>query len=726
MHANQPASSQPASTQSASQSAARSNQLGVAPAQEGLVLQRGGEELMLEKVPDRFTVQGTPDIVTRLMQSTTIQATQGVVPAQLAEFTTNPAALEQIMAQVRALPGVSFVSHVYQLQNAPGSLVYVTNELTVQFTPEGAQHTEAIANALGLSLREPLVGIPNTFIFEVLPLATANPLKLANQLMRQPYVLSAEPNVAIRQQPHYRPSDPLYSRQWYLQHGGSSRDLAAGSHISVEQAWDITRGNRNIIVAVVDDSFDLNHPDFQGSGKVVAAKDFKDNDYLPLPSGNIPSHGTACAGIAIAEENGKGIVGVAPGCALMPIRTTGFLDDSTIEQLFDWAVKHGAAVISCSWGPAAVEFSLTLRQQAAIARAATEGRQGKGCVIVFAAGNANRPINGTINERSWAKNVLQGPTKWLAGFAAHPDVIAVSASTSLNRKAAYSNWGTQVAVCAPSNNAPPNIWLPRVNAIPTAPEIQVALRGVGIFTTDQLGAAGYNLSGEYTGDFGGTSSACPIVAGVAALILSANPTLTAREVRQVLEQTADKIIDGDPDPQLGLRYGTYENGGHSQWFGYGKVNAYKAVKAAKDRLAPAVTRDPAPVPSPRDTTFDPTSPARTVTDILIPDNDANGVAVSKQVTTIGRVQTIQIAVDLSHTYLGDLTLSLITPSGTVLLLQGRTLGRQTQLKQTYTPQTAPLLQRAIGQPMQGTWYLWIVDHAIHDTGLLHSWNLTLT
>ncbi len=103
----------------------------------------------------------------------------------------------------------------------------------------------------------------------------------------------------------------------------------------------------------------------------------KENDFLPLPDVQETSHGTACAGIALAEENGKGIVGVAPGCALMPIRTTGFLDDESVEDIFNWAIEKGASVISCSWGASAVYFPLSLRQRAAIARAATKGRNGK-------------------------------------------------------------------------------------------------------------------------------------------------------------------------------------------------------------------------------------------------------------------------------------------------------------------------------------------------------------
>ncbi|MCS6814766.1 MAG: peptidase S8, partial [Cyanobacteria bacterium] len=213
MSVNQPnSSSQPSNINQATSNQATREQLGVAPDRAGLVLQRGGEELLLTKLPDRFVVQGIPAVINRLMQSQAMRATQGIAPAQLTEFVTHPAALERIMSQVRTLPGVNFVSHVYQLQTSPGSSVYVTNELTVQFTPEGAHQAAAIADALRLSLREPLAGIPDTFIFEVLPLAEANPIKIANYLMRQSFVITAEPNAIIRQQPHYRPRDALYPR----------------------------------------------------------------------------------------------------------------------------------------------------------------------------------------------------------------------------------------------------------------------------------------------------------------------------------------------------------------------------------------------------------------------------------------------------------------------------------------------------------------------------------
>lgn len=687
---------------------------GMPESSRGIILQRGGEELAIEKVGDRFTVRPTSEEgVAGLAQQLAAQPEKTVAPAGLTEFVINPAQLDQAMQQARDSGQISFASHVYELRNAPGSRVYLTDEITIQFAPQVSQETiVAITSELGLDQIRPLAGIPNTFIFRLTLRARENPIKMTNQLMQRPEVLTAEPNVVVRAQSQYQPKDPLYPKQWHLNHNGGA-ELAAGSHIFAEKAWDITRGNRSIVVAVMDDSVDLNHPDFQGKGKLVAPRDFGDNDFLPLPGLPDDDHGTACAGVAVAEENGAGVVGVAPGCALMPIRTSGYLDDETIEKLFDWAVKQGAAVISCSWGAASIYFPLSLRQKAALTRAATEGRNGKGCVIVFAAGNSNRPTNGTVNERSWPNNVLRGPTRWLGGFAVHPDVIAVSACTSLSKKSAYSNWGKEISVCAPSNNAPPGAWLEQTGFIATAPEITTFLPGLGVFTADRLGTSGYN-PGNFTPDFGGTSSACPVVAGVAALVLSANPDLTAQEVRRILQQTADKIVDPDPDPQLGFRKGTYEADGHSEWFGYGKVNAYKAVLAARQQLIQ-------PAAATRYLRVENTS------DQAIPDYNPQLAGLNSPVNIAenGALKDIQVSVEIEHGFLGDLTISLVNPSGQIIPLQSRNLGRRARLQTTYTLQTTPALKRLLNQPIRGRWQLQIVDHAPSNTGTLKQWQLNV-
>ncbi|RMF04388.1 MAG: peptidase S8 and S53 subtilisin kexin sedolisin, partial [Bacteroidetes bacterium] len=173
------------------------------------------------------------------------------------------------------------------------------------------------------------------------------------------------------------------------------------------------------------------------------------------------------------------------------------------------------------------------------AKAALQGRNGKGCVILYAVGNDN------LNYVNY--------------YAAHPDVIAVAASTSQDTHASYSNRGREVTVCAPSNGDWPIIaarasWDPGLSW------------ETGNFRYWRDGRD----RGEHYKHFGGTSSSTPLVAGICALILSANPELTAKQVKQILIKTADKI--GHPSE--------YDSRGHSLKYGYGRVNADNAVREA--------------------------------------------------------------------------------------------------------------------------------------------------
>lgn len=678
----------------------------------GRILQRGGEEILVEPLPDRFTTRlDDPESLAALREILEADAVRPVARGQLVEWTLAPEKLEAALAQARRQPMVRFASHVYRFAKSPQTWIFLTHQITIQFGARvSPARRRAIAEPLNLQEEQALAGIPNTFIYTVTPQAIENPLKIANRLARQREVLLAEPNVVTEMAALYRPQDDLYNQQWHLTKNAAS-NVEADAHISVEQAWDITRGTRSVVIAVTDDGFDLDHPDLQGRGKVVAPLDLKARDAVPLPTAAVDNHGTACAGLAIGEENRQGIVGVAPGCSLMPIRTTGFLDDEAIEGIFSWAVEQGADVISCSWSPAAIQFPLSLRQRQALTRAATQGRNGKGCVIVFSAGNANRPVDGVVDEKNWPSNVVRGPTRWLSGFAVHPDVITVSACTSLNRKAAYSNWGRHIALSAPSNNASPSTALPRAGTVPTGPPIQTALAGRGMVTSDRTGSAGYNRD-AYTRTFGGTSSSCPVVAGVAGLMLSANPNLTAREVKQILQQTADKITDTAPDPQLGLSHGTYDNNGHSWWFGYGRVNAFRAVAAAKRQIWP-------------NRSYSKTVQLEDDVPAAIPDNQPGGITRSLLCRESGTVQDLNVQVDLEHDFLGDITVKLQLPSGEVCLLQGRTLGNQQQVQKRYTLQSTPALVRAINTSAAGQWRLQVRDLAPGHTGQLIRWQLML-
>ncbi|MEO1791846.1 MAG: S8 family serine peptidase [Cyanobacteria bacterium J06629_19] len=686
---------------------------GVLPGLEGIILQRGGEELKLKKVTDRLTVclqfaDALPDLVEQ-WQPQSRNITPQVTQAQdiIVEWQLPAPVLDEALSALRAEEAVVYASHVYSLEASPGTYVYIANQLTVQFADAIAiKQIDSIAYTAGLIRTQALGDSSNTYCFKLGPAARQNPLKIANQLARLPQVLMAEPNVIMAIAPLYRPTDTRYPEQWHLYHRGG-RNLAPGSHVFAEKAWDITRGSRSITIAVTDDGFDLSHPDLQGPGKIVAPRDLKNRDGLPIPTRN-ENHGTAVAGVAVAEETGDGVVGIAPGCSLMPIQTTGFLDDASIEQLFDWAIDQGADVISCSWSPASVYFPLSRRISRAINKAATKGRDGKGCVVIFSAGNANRPVEGKVEEFGWPRNLLKGLTNWLSGFAIHPDVITVSACTSLNRKAAYSNWGRHISVAAPSNNAPPSMSL-SAGTFDTGPPVQQSLPGRAVLTSDRTGTAGYT-SDDFTG-FGGTSSACPLVAGVVGLMLSANPDLTARDVKQLLQGTADKIIDKEPDPQLGQSYGTYNRSGHSFWFGYGKVNAYEAVKGAVNRR--------------RDRTLQNTISAKNNTAFTIPDDDPRGIFSTVTLSQRGQLQDIKVFIQAEHEFLSDVSFSLITPQSQKILIQGRTLGRQTRLQRTYSFVSTPALRRLLNTEVAGRWQLQVIDHVPGSVGRLARWELLL-
>jgi subtilisin-like proprotein convertase family protein len=667
----------------------------------GRYLWRAGERIAVVQLPDRFTVRlkrGVP----KETVATDYHAAhrRRLLRQNLDEYSVDAEERDAVMERVRRGGEVEFASHVYAPADEPQAKLYLTDQITVQFKPEVSDdEIEKITTDLGLTLVKELRGVPRAYVFRVGPQAAENPIKIANRLAENDKVLASEPNVAIASRSHYMPTDTLFPDQWHLFNTGGPL-LSTAGHIDAVHAWDLTRGERSVIVAVADDSCDLNHADFQGAGKIVAPRDFAGQDFDPLPELEDDNHGTACSGVAVAEENGTGVVGVAPGCALMPIRTSGFIDDTSIEDLCDWVIDHGASVISCSWGVNARSFSLSLRMRNALHRAATVGRGGKGCVVVFAAGNENRPVKGTVTETGWPNNQPSGPTQWLAGFAAHEDVIAVAASSSLATKSAYSNWGREIAVCAPSNNVGPH----------TYPRVTVPVSGRGIVTTDRVGPSGYS-STDYTQDFGGTSSACPTVAGVAALILSANPNLTAQQVREILQTTADKIVDNNPDPQLSNLFGTYDAGGHSKWFGFGRVNAFQAVTETLRRLQGATGQSLRKSSSPA---------------LAIPDNNVGGVRNTIHIDDAGNVASIKVDVDLTHTFIGDLRLTLVAPSGRQVVLHDRNGGSAANIRRSYDPPSTPGLSALAGDSIQGDWVLWVQDLAAVDRGTLNRWELEIT
>lgn len=271
--------------------------------------------------------------------------------------------------------------------------------------------------------------------------------------------------------------DPLFPAQWYAEKTG------------MPAAFEITEGRSDVVIAVIDDGFDLAHEDL--GGLAPGMWDFADGDAVP-EAGPLDDHGTAVLGIAAARAgNGLGIIGACPRCGVLPIRR-GFseADDALAIR---HAVDSGADVILCSWGYTHPSVAVT----AAIEHAVTAGRDGKGAVVVFAAGNEGVDVAETHD------------------IAATRGVLAVMATGPDDHLLPDSSTGDR-AVAAPAG---------------------------GLWTTDRT-SGGY-AAGSYTNEFGGTSGAAPQIAGAAALVLSVDPTLPAEAVIALLRDSAD-LVPGRP------------------------------------------------------------------------------------------------------------------------------------------------------------------------------------
>lgn len=645
----------------------------------GITLKRGIGSVTFAKVADSFAVRMKSG---RARRGQTLSAASAKALPELTHLMTLPERMDLFsmqdakklnatMTDLRATPDVDVVSHVYRLDDSPASTVVPTGSVTLQFRPDTADKVrEQLFAEFGLELIEDLPFLAHGYTARLTRMSRDNPLKMCAKLQQRPELLSAEPDLAFRAMLNYVPSDTKYREQWHLNNRGDLMGLQVGADVKAELAWEISRGSRDIAICVMDDGFDLGHPDFSAPGKVIAPRDFGQQDVTPEPVESDDNHGTACAGVALAEETGVGSVGLAPRCAFMPLRMSLNLSDEAVVSMFRHALDNKADVISCSWSAASWNFPLSTKINAILHHCATQGRRnGKGCAILFAAGNENRPLNGTKDGRVSHQ-----------GFALHPDVIAVGASNSQDLRAGYSNFGPELACCAPSSGS----------------------GGRGVVTTDRRGAAGYE-STDYTHSFGGTSSATPLSAGLAGLLLSVNPDLTAAEVKRILMDSADKI--GAADDQ-------YDSNGRSPLYGSGRINAARALQMAAG-VAP---------------------PPQAATETLTMEHRVNKPIPDMQTIEDGihfpmaaLIKEIEISLDIRHSYIGDLKVSLITPGAKEILLHDRAGGGtdnlNISLRSTQEPQ---LFAACLGQSALGAWKLKIADTAQDDAGVLVKWGMAVS
>src|SRR5829696_5102836 len=414
--------------------------------------------------------------------------------------------MEDLRKELGESPATRFAGRVLVDEKSREPVLYTEN-LFVKFS-DGKDRDQCldVLREAGLTVKRELPYAGNAY-FVAAPEGTGQRVfEIADELLRRDDVEYCHPELV---RPLGRRA--ISSQQWHLK-ATTVDNQWVNESANVEAAHTITEGE-GVTIAVIDTGIDIDHEEFSGRDKVVAPRDTTANDTDPRPTRRAEKHGTACAGVACGDGR-FGASGVAPRAKLMPIRMMSQLGSQAEADAFYWAAENGADIISCSWGPEDgywkdsddplhdTKVPLPDSTRLAIDYAVDNGRGGLGCVVFFAAGNGNESVD---ND----------------GYASYDRVLAVAACNDRAQRSVYSDFGEAIFCAFPSNDLP---WPEKDRPAPLTP---------GIWTTDRTARAGYS-DDDYTNSFGGTSSACPGAAGVAALVLSCNPSLSTDQVRDIL------------------------------------------------------------------------------------------------------------------------------------------------------------------------------------------------
>ncbi len=599
--------------------------------------------------------------------------TAGVQVFQVRAARKRAAVRDQVRGALKAEKEVRFAGRVLHDKKTQEPVLYTEN-LFVKFEDHRSETwCKKAIRAHGLKISRRLDYARNAYFLAAPEGCGTEVFAAGGKLLAAEGVVCAHPELVRRVR-----RLGAFPQQWHLKKTRIGRTQIS-QDANVEAAWAESQG-AGIVIAIVDDGVDLAHEEFASPGKIVAPRNVTGGTGDPRPGfGN--DHGTACAGVACAD-GAHGASGVAPQARLMPIRLASGLGSQAEADAFVWSAQHGADVISCSWGPwdgDPRDPSDPLHQavtplpdstRLAIEFALEHGRGGKGCVICWAAGNGNESVD---ND----------------GYASFEKVIAVAACNDRGKRSAYSDFGDAIWCAFPSSDFPSHA------------------RTRGIWTTDRSGPEGYNrgttsqgdAAGDYTNSFGGTSSACPGVAGVAALVLARNPELRWDEVQQILKESCEQI------DKTGGNYGA---GGHSQLYGYGRVDAAKAVTLA----APAAP--------------DYQAVHTGVQDVAIKDLETSQIQVA--VADAEPIRSLAVQVEIEHTYIGDLVVQVVPPAATgmaAITLHEHDGGALANLAKTYDKVNTPALAALEGQSPEGTWTLQVEDQVQNDQGTIKSFGVRI-
>ena len=695
---------------------------------------RGAQKVELEKSLDQMVVRALPEIL-----DDTAIATSKQVSSASTRIKTSETELESLMQRSRA---IAPTHHAYY-ETETGSEFLITDRIFVTFkeTPSDEQLDEFAGR---YSLVKKATYSDKDYLFQLTNHTGMNPVKLVVKLMEEESLVEVAEHDLNHRMSTYQfsvPVDPEYSKQWHLHTGFNDPDYDIRSCSLCEDSWNLLDdfGSEEVVIAVSDDGCKLDHHDFNSAEKFAGWGYFRgerlitdvdidaDTNEMYLPGSN---HGTGCCGVIGGEIDAVLTVGAAASCQLLPIQweSSGpslFISDSKLLTALNY-ISDKADVMSNSWGSSPTSmWPLTVINRIN-ELAQTGGPRGKGIVFLWAAGNENCPINYTANENvpytnGW-KQQLDGSWIWVGvrttkifrhNLAELPGVMHIAALASTAKRSHYSNYGSGITLCAPSSNS-----------CEYGPRITV--RGLGITTAT-------GASGGVRHDFGGTSSATPLVAGIAALTISANPNLSALEVISILKQTASKDLDfngyprvppanydldtsWDVSPVAPFASGDFVDNGDAEgswspWFGHGRVDAAAAVAEALAR---------------NQQTGDQTFQGSSSPDKSIPDNNVRGIKDKIICSDDFAITAIAISVDITHSYIGDLNITLISPSGTEVVLHDRLGGSANDLHSKFDVRSVPGLHALTGEPVNGEWLLHVQDLAAVDRGRLTSWSLDIS
>ncbi|TDS58865.1 subtilase family protein [Myroides indicus] len=380
---------------------------------------------------------------------------------------------------------------------------------------------ERDAEVLGCKIVNAIPNMPLWIIVKLDDNAKMTSVEAANKLFEKGVYAEMDPAFMFDFKPNCT-NDSDFSSLW-----GLKNNTYPGMDINVCPAWNITTG-AGIKIAILDQGIDTNHLDL--SGNIHSVSYDAKSGTSPSVFGN-EEHGTHVAGIAGAiKDNNLQVTGVAPSAKLIPVSHSMYISTTISAELADgiaWAWQNGADVINNSWGDQGIYYNKLYSPalENAIEDAMALGRNGKGTVVVFASGN-NAP-----------------PMEYPGNF--HDDILTVGAMQKDGKWRTSSSFGDKLDVVAPGENI--------LSTIP------------------------YNEIDSLSG----TSMAAPHVSGIAALVLSVNPDLTGKEVRDIIESTAKKVRT---DEYTYTVKPTRPNGTWYERMGYGLVDAYAAVQKAQETL----------------------------------------------------------------------------------------------------------------------------------------------